>query len=119
MKLDLSEKHFSYFPVFRKPIDLQKKIPHWEPPTYLHEVNMPQSSSSTANFLDAVVRKVNMLHEEFRGDRQPMFMRHKNSLSQDRRDQSSILEDEEKTEYLPEIEPKPKKKNHKRIMPRI
>lgn len=49
----------------------------FELPEEIFEIHMPQSSSPTVNFCDALTRKANMLNNRFRGDRRPKYMQNK------------------------------------------
>jgi len=45
-------------------------------PELLSQVNLPSTDNPTINFLDAVKRKANLLNDNFRGNRQPEYMRY-------------------------------------------
>ena len=62
----------------RKGIDIKEMMPiAWELPreSFFAKVNLPQSSNPTVNFLDALVRKNDLIHTEFRGTNQPKYMK--------------------------------------------
>ena len=47
----------------------------WELPSEMFELNLAKSENPTVNLCDAIVRKVNLLNENFRGNRKPDYMR--------------------------------------------
>ena len=58
-------------------MDVKQFLPtEWDMPELLAQVNLPVSDNPTINFLDAVKRKANILNDEFRGKRQPEYMRY-------------------------------------------
>ena len=46
----------------------------WDHPDELFEVKNSVSNSSTVNLCDAIIRKANLLYEDYRGNRIPKFM---------------------------------------------
>ena len=64
----------------KKKIDIKKLMPTpWELPKELHflsQVHLPVSDSPAINLCDAIVRKANMLNQNFRGSRKPEYMSH-------------------------------------------
>ena len=48
----------------------------WELPKEIFDLNLRKSENPTVNLCDAIVRKVNILNENFRGKRKPEYMRY-------------------------------------------
>jgi hypothetical protein len=54
---------------------------HWEHPEELFTVQSSVSKNSTINFAEALLRKANILNNEYKGTRQPLYLRQRNSVS--------------------------------------
>ena len=52
----------------------------WEHPDALFEVNLPVSQSKTVNLCHDIARNANLLYDEYRGDRIPLYMKNHNEL---------------------------------------
>ena len=48
----------------------------WELPKEIFDLNLRKSENPTVNLCDAIVRKVNILNENFRGKRKPEYMKY-------------------------------------------
>jgi len=46
----------------------------WELPEEIFDLNLQKSSNPIVHMCDAMVRKVNILNENFRGNRRPEYM---------------------------------------------
>jgi len=47
----------------------------WELPSEMFDLNLRKSENPTVNLCDAIVRKVNLLNENFLGHRKPEYMK--------------------------------------------
>jgi len=81
----------------------------WELPSeaFFGDVNLPTSPNPTINFLDVLVRKNKLLHEQFRGKNQPSYMK------------SGNLKKDQAKPDLPSINKKKKQKKVKQIPIRL
>jgi len=80
LELDVNTHQFQHYCQKKKKIDIKKLMPTpWELPKELHflsQVHLPVSDSPAINLCDAIVRKANMLNQNFRGSRKPEYMSH-------------------------------------------
>ena len=66
---------FAHFGSNRNPVNIKQLMPkHWDHPTELFEVRGANSDSQTINLCDALIRKTDLLYENYRGTRVPDYL---------------------------------------------